>query len=87
MRPDRVIIKEMSSYLRGRPAGQIPTLMRSELEGGGIPAEAITVAQGELAGVREALEWAGEGDLLVLTVHAERPAVLDLLAASGATPG
>jgi len=85
IRPDRVIIKEMTSYLRGRPEGQIPALMREELERDGIPAEAITVSEGELAGVEEALAWAQEGDLLVLTVHAERPAVLELLAASGAT--
>jgi UDP-N-acetylmuramyl tripeptide synthase len=84
VQPDRVIIKEMASYLRGRPEGQIPALMREEFELAGIPAAAITVSQGELAGVREALAWAREGDLLVLTVHAERPAVLELLAAEGA---
>jgi cyanophycin synthetase len=86
MEPDRVIIKEMISYLRGRPEGQIPTLMRDALAGCGIPAEAITVVDSELAGVREALEWAREGDLVVLTVHAERPAVLELLSAAGAAP-
>jgi UDP-N-acetylmuramyl tripeptide synthase len=84
IRPDRVIIKEMTSYLRGRPEGQIPALMREEFESDGIPGDAITVSNGELAGVREALAWAREGDLLVLTVHAERPAVLELLAAEGA---
>ena len=65
----------------GRPEGQIPALMREEFERDGIPAGAITVSDGELAGVREALAWAREGDLLVLAVHAERPAVLELLAA------
>lgn len=84
IRPDRVVIKEMRSYLRGRPEGQIPAMMREEFERDGIPAGAITVSDGELAGVREALAWAREGDLLVLAVHAERPAVLELLAAEGA---
>jgi UDP-N-acetylmuramyl tripeptide synthase len=85
IRPDRVVIKEMTSYLRGRPeadpgadAGRAGTRRNS--------AEAITVSSGELAGVREALAWAREGDLLVLAVHAERPAVLELLSASGAAP-
>jgi UDP-N-acetylmuramyl tripeptide synthase len=85
IRPDRVVLKEMTTYLRGRPAGQIPALMREEFMRGGVSADAITVAPSELDAVREALAWAREGDLLVLTVHAERPAVLELLAASGAT--
>jgi cyanophycin synthetase len=84
IRPDRVVLKEMTSYLRGRPAGQIPALMREAFTRGGVPSEAITVAPSELEAVREALAWAEEGDLLVLTVHADRPAVLELLTAKGA---
>ena len=31
MRPDRIVIKEMDSYLRGREPGEIPALFRAEL--------------------------------------------------------
>jgi hypothetical protein len=33
----------------------------------------------ETEGVRKALAWARSGDLLVLTVHQERAAVIDLI--------
>ena len=37
LRPDRVVIKEMESYLRGRDPGEIPALLRQSLRGSGLP--------------------------------------------------
>ncbi len=84
MGPDRVILKEMPKYLRGRAPGEIPAMLRDELRRAGAPDAAIEDAPGEVAAVEQALAWARPGDLLLLTVHAERDAVLALLAARGA---
>jgi UDP-N-acetylmuramyl tripeptide synthase len=77
--PDHVVVKEMTAYLRGRPAGQVPQLLADEFSRLGLPEEAITRVAGEIEGVRAALDRAHPGDLLVLAIHQDRPAVLDLL--------
>ncbi|MGH7527332.1 MAG: Mur ligase family protein, partial [Gemmatimonadales bacterium] len=79
LHPDRIVLKDMKDYLRGRPPGEIPALFASELRRLGVSAEAISCPGSELAAVREALAWARPGDLLVLTVHAERRGVMRLL--------
>ena len=61
MRPDRIVIKEMESYLRGREPGEIPALLRAELARLGAPADAITVEDSETAAVRSAFAWAQDG--------------------------
>jgi UDP-N-acetylmuramyl tripeptide synthase len=77
--PDHVIAKEMAAYTRGRPAGEIPGLLADEMRRLGASPSAISLATSELDGVRQALEWAQEGDLLLLTVHGQRDEVLALL--------
>lgn len=78
-RPDRVIIKLMTSYLRGRPEGEIPAILEAEFLRGGVPADAVVHAADELEAARLALDWARPGDLLLLTCHAQRPELLALL--------
>ena len=77
--PDRVVIKEMTAHLRGREPGAIPAVIEDELRRAGAAADSIEHAGSEVDGVRAALGWARPGDLLVLTVHAERGSVLDML--------
>ena len=79
LRPDYVVLKEMDEYLRGRAPGEVPALLEQEFVRLGMPAGSITNAGPDLAGVRGALEWAQPGDLLVLAVHQDRTAVVDLL--------
>jgi UDP-N-acetylmuramyl tripeptide synthase len=79
LRPDHIVVKEMETYLRGRAPGEVPGLLADEFSRLGVPEEAISWAGPEIAGVRRALEWAQPGDLLVLAVHEDRPAVQDLL--------
>ena len=79
LRPDRVVLKEMERYLRGRQPGEIPAIMADELARLGVPAAAVTRPGTELAAVRDALHWARPGDLLVLTVHQDRPLVMALI--------
>ncbi len=89
MLPDRIIVKEMERYLRGREPGAVPRIIIEELEASGSDAQ-IGQAAGEVEAVRDALEWCKEGDLLVFPIQAELEAVLKLLeglASAGWRPG
>jgi UDP-N-acetylmuramyl tripeptide synthase len=79
LRPDRVVVKEMDAYLRGRAPGEVPGLMADELRRAGLPDTAISTPGTEIPAVREALGWARPGDLLVLTLHQERRRVASML--------
>jgi cyanophycin synthetase len=79
IRPDHVIAKEMAEYTRGRPVGEIPGLIADEMRRLGAPPGSISQAPSELEAVRQALDWARPGDLLLLTVHGQRDEVLQLL--------
>jgi UDP-N-acetylmuramyl tripeptide synthase len=79
LRPNHVVVKDMDEYLRGRPVGEVPALLADEFARLGLPDQAISRAGPDIAGVRTSLEWALPGDLLVLAVHQDRRAVLELL--------
>jgi cyanophycin synthetase len=78
-RPDRIVLKEMEDYLRGREAGSILDLMADELVELGAPSERIARTGSETEALRHALEWSQPGDLLLLSIQAERAKVLDSL--------
>lgn len=77
---DRVLLKDMPEARRGRAAGETTARLREGLVAAGAPTCAVGEVEGEAAAVREALAWARPGDLLVLTVHVDRPGTLALLA-------
>lgn len=79
LRPDRIVLKEMEKYLRGRPLGQTSDLLAAELLALGAAPENIVCAASEYLAVTTALAWARPGDLLVLPTHAERGRVLTLM--------
>jgi cyanophycin synthetase len=79
LQPDHVVVKDMETYLRGRSPGEVPAILADEFSRLGLPNEAITQGGPEIAAVRRALEWARPGDLLVLAVHEDRRAVVELL--------
>ena len=91
LHPDRVVLKEMERYLRGRRPGEVPGLMAEELVAARRARRRRSASPGdELAAVRDALAWARPGDVLLLTVHQDRPLVLALierLKAEGWTAG
>jgi UDP-N-acetylmuramyl tripeptide synthase len=78
-RPDRIIIKEMEKYLRGREKGEIPGMIESELRRLGAGDDVIGRAACEIDAVRDALAWSRPGDLLLLLVYADREETFDLL--------
>ncbi len=78
LQPDHVVVKDMEGYLRGRAPGEVPTLLADEFSRLGLPEESLSKPGAEISSVRRALEWARPGDLLVLAVHEDRRAVIDL---------
>ncbi|HSM34807.1 MAG TPA: Mur ligase family protein [Longimicrobiales bacterium] len=86
LRPDRVIVKELKTYLRGRPEGEIPALIVEELLAAGAAEDVIERADDEAAAARSALAWARPGDLVILPAHEDRPGVEAVLREAGARP-
>ncbi|WP_249352544.1 MULTISPECIES: DUF559 domain-containing protein [unclassified Rudaea] len=90
--PDLVVLKELVSFARGRSSGEVVALLHDELLGNGIAASAILACREEIEAARIVLEWARDGDLLVLPIHdkqgrADVVALLDQLAATDWKPG
>ena len=83
-RSDRIIIKELDSYRRGREVGEVTTLLAAELSVLGAQSAQLEVVADELAAVEAALRWARPGGVLVLPMHAAPRAPLLLL---GGEPG
>jgi len=79
LKPDHVVVKDMETYLRGRAPGEVPALLVQEFTRLGLRPEALSRVGPEVSAVRMALEWARPGDLLVLAIHENRRAVLNLL--------
>jgi cyanophycin synthetase len=79
MAPDRIVLKRMKKYLRGRPDGEVVGRLRKQLLSSGYPREHIEACASEVAAVRYALEWARPGDLLLLLLHSDRARVLEWL--------
>ena len=69
-RPDRVVLKEIHGYERGRAEGEIADLMRCQLIADGVPDAAIEFIANEAQAARTLLDWAKPGDTVVLLIHA-----------------
>jgi cyanophycin synthetase len=69
-RPDRVVLKDLDGYLRGREPGEVPAILRRELVAAGAHEGQLELARDETDGVLRLLAWARPGDLLVMPVHA-----------------
>ncbi len=79
LEPDRIIIKEMGRYARGRSKGEVPGMLRHRFLELGAPAGIIGFQEHELEGVREAVEWSRRGDLLILLIHEDVEGVTEFL--------
>lgn len=80
-RPDRVVLKEIAGYERGRKPGEVASLMRGALIADGVAASAIDFIPDEVEAAQALLDWAQTGDVVVLLIHtlAAREAVTRLL--------
>jgi UDP-N-acetylmuramyl tripeptide synthase len=55
--------------VRGRAPGEVPALIADELRRLGAPADAVEITGSELEAVKRALDWARDGDLLLLLLQ------------------
>jgi UDP-N-acetylmuramyl tripeptide synthase len=88
--PERVAVKELAGYERGREPGEVPGIIRDEIVRLGAPAETVSVHSSEVDAARDLFRWARAGDLLLLATQAQRTEVLDLVGAlqgAGWRPG
>jgi cyanophycin synthetase len=79
--PQRVVLKDIDGFMRGREAGEVAGVLRDALLQNAVPSEAIVECLDELDAVRGLLAWAQDGDVLVLPTHGAlaRTAVVELL--------
>jgi UDP-N-acetylmuramyl tripeptide synthase len=76
IRPARVVLHDLLGYLRGRAAGEVPVLMRAELDRAGVAVEEVA---GEAPALERALAGASPGDLVVLFPLLDPPGVSAVL--------
>jgi UDP-N-acetylmuramyl tripeptide synthase len=68
-RPDRVVLKDIAGYMRGRGEGEVARVLSAALQAGGVAAGAISVELDELAASQALVRDARAGDVVVLPVH------------------
>ncbi len=74
MAPDRVYLKEMAKYLRGRQVGEVVERMRASFAAAGVP---TTSWPDELAATAAALADLRAGDFLLLLAHVDAAGVIE----------
>lgn len=79
--PQRVVLKDIDGFMRGRSTGEVANILRDELAVRGVPTAAVVECLDEIDAVRDLLAWAQDGDMLVLPIHGTqaRQAVVNLL--------
>jgi cyanophycin synthetase len=75
MGTDRVILREMAGYERGREPTEVATMIRQQLIEQNYDSNNIDIVKGEVKALDNAFNWAKPGDLIMLLVHLEREAV------------
>jgi UDP-N-acetylmuramyl tripeptide synthase len=86
--PEHIVLKDITGYMRGRVAGEVPALLQAQLLASSIAPEQIEIILPEVEAAQALLRWAGPGDVLVLPVHDKASkqamhATLDALQAAG----
>ena len=88
--PDKILVKELDAYRRGREPGEVARIIEMRLEELGSPPEARQRTADEFDTLRTALEWGRRGDVVLLVIHSDREEVLqqlEALRATGWAPG
>ena len=78
---DRILIKEMARYERGRKSGETAAILEHEFIESGVEPSRISIIKEEIDAVNEAINWAQPGDLVLLLIHEKRREVLEHLEA------
>ena len=82
-RPDRVLLRDLRRYLRGRQPGEVPRLFERALIAQGFAGARIATADSEVDALRTFFADATPGDFVVLLVHLEPAEVRAFLDAPG----
>jgi UDP-N-acetylmuramyl tripeptide synthase len=77
--PDRVLVREIPGYERGRAPGEVSEIIVQGLEASGQNTSTISRHLNEADAMSHAVAWAKPGDLVVHLIHLERDAVRDVL--------
>ena len=80
LRPDHLIVRELTGYLRGRELGAVPAIYERMFAELGFPGEIYELAEDEVSGLRRALALTSPGDLVVMLVHMDQDEVRAFLA-------
>jgi cyanophycin synthetase len=80
LRFDRVLIKRLDKYSRGRAPGEAAAMLREEFRLQGYNTRQIGEHAKETQALRAAIRWAKPGDLIVFLAHEDRDAVMTQLA-------
>lgn len=80
LRPDHLIVRELTGYLRGRELGAVPAIYERMFADLGFPGEIYELAEDEVSGLRRALALTSPGDLVVMLVHMDQDEVRAFLA-------
>jgi cyanophycin synthetase len=83
---DRIVAKDMPRYRRGRAEGEMPAIMLDELRHAGVPDERLSAALDDHDATDQLLAWMQPGDLVLLTVHDDRAAIMARLSALQDSP-
>lgn len=80
LRPDRVLVRQLPGYERGRSLEEVVALLDGAFAAAGIAREAMGHASSEIDAITQGLAWARPGDLVLVLVHVERDEVQAFLA-------
>jgi cyanophycin synthetase len=91
-RPDRIVLKDIDGFMRGRQSGEVADILHAQLLLAGVAANHIDSVLDETAAATSLIEWARADDVIALPVHATRAraaviALLDRLELSNWHPG
>lgn len=78
-KPDRIIIKHMDEFRRGRKKHAVSDLIHRTLLKLGAQQDILEFVDSEMDAVNAALQWGQPGDLIILIVHSTKEAVLNRL--------
>lgn len=78
-KPDRVLVRELPDYLRGRQPGEVPELFRSSLLRLGLPEANFRIVGSEVEALEDAFARGQPGDVVALLVHLDHPEVMAFL--------
>ena len=80
-KPNRILLRELADYMRGRAPGEVPNALRKVFRDHQFPDGSVSMAESEVEALERAFERAQAGDFIVVLVHLEQAEVGTFLSA------